>query len=81
MTITYRKCPCGQAECRTYQLVGIGSFYPGSGFTLEEAQRIVDALNGVREEPPGHTDLMVTPESLDDFLEEHFRPTPPTNNR
>lgn len=42
--IGIRKCPCGHRACRIHYLVGIGSFYEGSGFSLEDAQEIVTAL-------------------------------------
>ncbi|MGQ7794487.1 hypothetical protein ACUN0C_18945 [Faunimonas sp. B44] len=41
--IGYEKCPCG--VCSKYFLTGIGDFVQGSGFTLEEAERVVTALN------------------------------------
>ncbi|MGQ7794457.1 hypothetical protein ACUN0C_18785 [Faunimonas sp. B44] len=45
--IGYEKCPCGHRGCSKYFLTGIGDFVQGSGFTLEEAERIVSALNAV----------------------------------
>jgi hypothetical protein len=42
--LSIKKCPCGDPYCRDYHLVGIGKFVQGSGFTAEEATRIVGAL-------------------------------------
>lgn len=44
--ITTERCMCGHASCKDTWLVGIGKFVQGSGFTPEEAERIVKALNG-----------------------------------
>lgn len=38
------KCPCKYPDCGTRHLVGIGRFDQGSGFSQEEAERIVAAL-------------------------------------
>ena len=38
------KCPCNDSHCNTYGL-SIGTFYQGNGFSLEEAQFIVEACN------------------------------------
>lgn len=43
--VTHVPCPCGSAYCRDRHLVGIGKFVQGSGFTVEEAERICAALN------------------------------------
>lgn len=39
------KCNCGHPACSTYQLSGMGTFYQGSGFTLEQANKIAALLN------------------------------------
>lgn len=39
------RCACGWQDCRTYVIRGIGVFHQGSGFTREEADRIVRLLN------------------------------------
>lgn len=51
---THTACPCGSAYCRDRHLVGMGKFVQGSGFTVEEAERICTALN--RELSPGMLD-------------------------
>lgn len=50
--ITIEKCPCGQRGCNDYHLVGIGKFVQGSGFTIDEAHEIADALNAARQKAP-----------------------------
>lgn len=49
--ITFERCGCGHPSCKDYWLVGIGKFVQGSGFTLEEAERIADLLNDEPEPP------------------------------
>ncbi len=39
-------CPCGHPACKDWHLTGIGKFVQSSGFTKEEAQTIVAALEG-----------------------------------
>lgn len=51
-TITHEACPCRYAGCRDRHLVGIGKFVQGSGFTLEEADEIVRAVNRARRKTP-----------------------------
>lgn len=46
------KCPCGHETCGMRHLDGIGSFYQGSGFLQEEAERIVAALKLYDSRPP-----------------------------
>jgi hypothetical protein len=42
-------CPCGR--CHDWHLTGIGKFVQGSGFTEEEADRIIAALNAAANQP------------------------------
>ncbi len=44
-TIGIEKCPCGHEGCSDYHLKGMGKFCQGSGFSLEEAERIRDMVN------------------------------------
>ena len=43
--ITIEQCKCSYPKCSDYWLVGIGKFTQGSGFTMEEAQRIANLIN------------------------------------
>lgn len=43
--IGIEKCKCGSPVCSTYWLTGVGVFVQGSGFTIEEAEKIAHALN------------------------------------
>ncbi len=40
-------CRCGHPSCKNWWLTGVGGFVQGSGFTEDEADRIVDLLNAV----------------------------------
>ena len=48
-----QKCPCGHPCCKDWHLVGIGKFVQGSGFTEEEADKILAALNKPEEKGTG----------------------------
>lgn len=39
------KCMCGHTSCKDWWLTGIGKFVQGSGFTEDEADRIIMALS------------------------------------
>jgi hypothetical protein len=43
--VKVEKCSCGHRGCRSYWLVGYGSFCQGSGFTKSQAQNIAKLLN------------------------------------
>lgn len=45
--ITTERCCCGHPKCRDTWLVGIGKFVQGSGFTPEEADRVVRGLRAL----------------------------------
>jgi hypothetical protein len=42
--VSKEPCPCGHKSCKDWHLVGIGKFVQGSGFSEEEADKILDAL-------------------------------------
>lgn len=47
-TITTERCKCGHKSCQDVWLVGIGKFVQGSGFTQEEADRIIRGLVAIK---------------------------------
>ena len=47
MKITTEKCMCGHKSCKDTWLVGIGKFVQGSGFTPEEADRVLRGLRAL----------------------------------
>ena len=49
MTYGKERCRCGHPSCRTWWLTGIGSFFQGSGFSEEEADHILRALEQAEE--------------------------------
>lgn len=57
--ITTERCAdyCGHPSCNKVWLVGMGSFVQGSGFTPEEAEEIVHAVNSRRR--AGHVNYIV----------------------
>lgn len=48
--VKYELCKCGKPSCKKFWLIGMGEFVQGSGFTLEEAQRICRLVNAEEEE-------------------------------
>lgn len=38
-----KKCPCGQPGCDTYQVIGVGVLYEGSGFPKDDAHLLAAA--------------------------------------
>lgn len=49
--------------------------YP-EGAEIETDHEAADIIRAIKDTPPGHTDLMVTPESLDEWLEDNPPPAP-----
>lgn len=78
--ITIEKCKCGHDHCKYYHLIGIGTFYQGTGFTKDQAELIAAFLNGEFAEvsmvkefnekfglADGSTDLLTNDEHLAQF--------------
>lgn len=42
------RCACGHPSCKDYWLTGIGKFVQSSGFTEDEADEIIAAVNTAR---------------------------------
>lgn len=57
MKIGIERCGCGNKVCSTYWLTGIGHFVQGSGFTFDEAELIVKAVNRMKPQPPAREGL------------------------